>query len=116
MPTANKSKSNQRRRPPSRRSNKALIWVAVIGVGALLVYGLSSSSGVAYGETALRGVVDFSGLSGEQKQTALKQANAARCTCGCGLGLAECVATDSTCPIRTDNITRIQRMVAAAIQ
>jgi hypothetical protein len=90
------------------------IWFVVIGGAALLIYGMSNS--VGYGESALRDVVDLSGMSASQKRTALKEANAARCTCGCGLGLAECVATDTTCPIRTDNITRIRRMVAAAMQ
>jgi hypothetical protein len=99
-----------------RQARKLLIWVAALGAAGLLVYGLSSSGGVAFGEAALRDVVDLSGMTDAQKRTALTEANAARCTCGCGLGLAECVATDATCPIRTDNITRIRRMVAAAMQ
>jgi hypothetical protein len=39
-----------------------------------------------------------------------------RCPCGCGLGLAQCVATDSTCPIREENIERIKKMVRSAEQ
>ncbi|MFB3142442.1 MAG: hypothetical protein ACE1Z2_06500, partial [Acidobacteriota bacterium] len=55
--------------------------------------------------------VDFSALTGEQKQEVLDQANEARCTCGCGLTLAQCVATDSTCPLRNSNIERIRSLV-----
>ena len=33
---------------------------------------------------------------------------------GCGLGLAECVSTDKTCPIRESNIERIRTMVRNA--
>jgi len=100
-----------RRRRATRQARKALIWIAAVAVVGAAAYSLSLNN-VAYGERAL-GVIDFSGLSASQKQTALRQANAARCTCGCGLGLAECVATDSTCPIRMDNIARIRGMVAA---
>ncbi len=45
--------------------------------------------------------IDFSGLDAKQKRGALEAANAARCNCGCGMTLAQCVATDSTCPIRS---------------
>ena len=106
---------DERRRKAARQSRKVVIWVAGAGILAAAVYGFSLNN-VAYGERALRDVVDLSGLSSSQKRTALKQANAARCTCGCGLGLAECIATDSTCPIRSDNITRLRGMVAAAMQ
>ena len=106
---------DERRRKVARQSRKAVIWIAAAGILAAAVYGFSLNN-VAYGERALRDVVDLSGLSASQKRTALKQANAARCTCGCGLGLAECIATDSTCPIRSDNITRLRGMVAAANQ
>ena len=59
-------------------------------------------------------VVDFSALNPPQKKAALVAANAARCTCRCGLTLAECVVTDSTCPLRSSNIVRIQKMVEVA--
>jgi len=72
-------------------------------------------SGVAYNERAIR-VVDFSSLSAAQKRTALVTANSARCDCGCGMGLAQCVATDSTCPIREPNIERIRAMVQEAVR
>jgi len=74
---------------------------------------LSEISGVAYNERAIK-VVDFSSLTSAQKHTALVAANNARCTCGCGMGLAQCVATDSTCPIREPNIEKIRTMVRDA--
>ena len=69
--------------------------------------------GVAYGEREI-GVVNFSDLSSSGKRSALKAANLARCTCGCGMTLAQCVATDSTCPVRESNIDRIKTMVKEA--
>ena len=80
---------------------------------ALVVYGLSS--GIPYDERKIA-AVNFSGLNASQKRSALRAANAARCNCGCGMTLAQCVATDSTCPVRTDNIARIKGMVAEAME
>jgi hypothetical protein len=88
------------------------VWVAALVLVGAAIYALSNS--VPYGERALRDVVDLSGLTASQRSTALKEANAARCTCGCRLGLAECLVTDLTCPIRTDNIARVRGMVATA--
>jgi hypothetical protein len=104
-----------RRWKPAARSPwlKAGKWLAAAGVVAVIVYGVTQMSGVAYDERAL-GVVNFSELTSGQKRTALQAANAARCSCGCGLGLAQCVATDSTCPIRDSNIERIKGMVRDA--
>jgi ABC-type sugar transport system ATPase subunit len=68
---------------------------------------------IAYSDKDL-GVVDFSNLDSKEKRTALEAANTARCTCGCGMTLAQCVATDSTCPLRVGNIERIKGMVAQA--
>jgi hypothetical protein len=70
-------------------------------------------SNIAYGEKEI-GVVDFSVLDAKQKRSVLEEANAARCTCGCGMTLAQCVATDSTCPVREGNIGKIRGMVAQA--
>ena len=106
---------HERRTKAVRRSRQLLKWVGVTAVLALVVYGVSQMSGVAYNDVAIA-VVDFSVLNQAQKLSALRAANAARCTCGCGLTLAECVATDSTCPIRTDNIERIKGMVAQAMK
>jgi hypothetical protein len=90
-----------------------LKWTVAIGAIALVVYGMTQMSSVAYTDRDL-GVVNFSDLTGREKQTALEAANRARCTCGCGMTLAQCVATDSTCPLREGNIDRIRRMVDEA--
>jgi hypothetical protein len=87
-----------------------LIAAAVIGTAG---YGLSQMSNIAYGDAEIK-VIDFSGLDATQKRSALEAANAARCTCGCGMTLAQCVATDSTCPVRSENIDKIKTMVARA--
>jgi hypothetical protein len=92
---------------------RLLKWAGIIAAVALIGYCASETSGVAYGESAI-GVVDFSSLSASGKRTALKAANAARCSCGCGMTLAQCVATDSTCPVREPNIDRIKTMVREA--
>jgi len=106
-------KKQDRRRARAAGYLKAVKWMAVLGVVALIGYGASQMSGVAYNEDAIK-VVDFSALTPAEKRTALQAANNARCTCGCGLGLAQCVATDSTCPIRDSNIDRIKTMVRQA--
>jgi len=92
---------------------RALKWIAALAVVGLVGYGVSQMDSVAYGEREL-GVVNFSDLSSSGKRTALKAANLARCTCGCGMTLAQCVATDSTCPVREGNIDRIKTMVKDA--
>lgn len=103
------------KRRAARRSSKLVTWVAAIGAAALVVYGVSQMSSIAYSDKDLA-VVDFSDLNAKDKRTALEAANAARCTCGCGMTLAQCVATDSTCPLRDGNINRIKGMVAQARQ
>ena len=99
-------------RKPAWRS-KLLKWSAVLGVLGLAAYGVSQMSSIAYTEKDIR-VVDFSLLDSTQRRTALEAANEARCVCGCGMTLAQCVATDSTCPLRDGNIDRIQAMVVKA--
>ena len=102
-----------RRENALRRVKKTTMWVVVIaGVGGLF-YGLSMNTGVRFGESELA-VIDFSALNSAQKKTALEAANAARCTCGCGMDIAQCVATDSTCPVRSTNIDAIKKMVEQA--
>jgi len=85
-------------------------WLAAAAVIGAIGYGLSQMSNIAYGDAEIK-VIDFSGLDARQKRGALEAANAARCTCGCGMTLAQCVATDSTCPIRDGNIDRIKNLV-----
>src|SRR5258706_11318440 len=96
------------RRPAGRsRLAKWLIAAAIIGA---VGYGVSQMSNIAYGDAEIK-VIDFSGLDATQKRSALEAANAARCTCGCGMTLAQCVATDSTCPIRDTNVEKIKTLV-----
>jgi hypothetical protein len=112
MKNREKAADRAARRAAARRS-KFVIWMAGAAVLALIVYAVTQMSSVAYDEHDLRGV-NFTVLNEEQKQTALEEANRARCTCGCGMNLARCVATDMTCPIREANLTRIRLMVEQA--
>jgi len=104
--------AERRRRRPSAPA-KFLKWTLFIGIAALIVYGLSITAGVAWDEEDIR-VVDFSSLSSSAKRSTLRRANSARCTCGCGMNLAQCVATDMTCPVRDKNIDAIRTMVREA--
>jgi hypothetical protein len=88
-------------------------WAIGLSLVGGVAYFISQSDGVAFGERAI-GVVNFSDLSPKGRKAALKAANEARCSCGCGLGLAECVSTDKTCPIRESNIEKIRGMVRDA--
>jgi hypothetical protein len=108
----NARESSRRRRRPSPLA-KALRWTLIIAVVALAVYGLVQTAGVPWDEDDIR-VVDFSSLTPSAKRTALRRANSARCTCGCGMTLAQCVATDMTCPVRDKNIDAIRAMVREA--
>jgi hypothetical protein len=103
----------KKRKKAASRYLKAIKWVVGAALAAGLVYVVSQSAGVPYDERAI-GVVNFSDLSATGRKTALRAANQARCSCGCGLGLAECVSTDKTCPIRESNIERIKTMVRDA--
>ena len=103
----------QAKKPRVRKAagrSKVVTWTVAAAVVGGIVYGVSQMSNVAYGEREIK-VIDFSGLDALQKRTALEAANAARCTCGCGMTLAQCVATDSTCPVREGNVDRIKTMV-----
>ena len=110
-PDAKKQAGAKRR--AARRSSKLMTWIVAAGAVALVAYGISQMSSIAYSDKDL-GVVDFSNLDSKEKRTALEAANTARCTCGCGMTLAHCVATDSTCPLRVGNIDRIKGLVAQA--
>jgi len=97
-----------------RRIKSAAITLGVLAAIGGVIYGLARSPGIAYNERDLTDI-DFSVLNADQKRAALVEANADRCTCGCGMALAQCVATDMTCPIRTGNITKIRGMVQKAL-
>jgi len=105
--------SKRAARKGRRKRPQWIGWLVAAAVVGATGYGLLELAGVAYNEDAIR-VVDFSSLSAPQKRAALVAANNARCTCGCGMGLAQCVATDSTCPIREPNIEKIKTMVKDA--
>ena len=94
-----------------QRARKPVVWLGGLAAAGAVIFALSTSSGVPYSDADLHGI-DFSILSASEKKTALQTANRARCACGCGMTLAQCVATDSTCPIRTDNLGRIRTIVA----
>src|SRR4249919_2017147 len=100
------------KRPKRRKSAapKLVKWIVIAGVLGAIGYGVSQMSNVAYGEREIK-VIDFSGLEPAKKREVLEAANAARCNCGCGMTLAQCIATDSTCPIRQDNIDKLKTMV-----
>jgi hypothetical protein len=99
-----------KRRKRASGKYSVLKWGAVLAVVAGIFYGLSQTAGVAFDEDDIR-VVDFSPLSAGEKRDVLREANRARCPCGCGMTLAQCVSTDTTCPIREPNIERIKTMV-----
>ena len=105
--------ANARRRRRSTALSRTIKWTVGLAVAALIIYGLSQTAGVAWDEDDIR-VVDFSSLSDSARRTALRRANSARCTCGCGMNMAQCVATDMTCPIREKNIDAIRTMVREA--
>jgi hypothetical protein len=98
----------------ARQLKKIAIWIAALSVAAAFIYVVSENAGVPYDERAIA-VVDFSPLDSKAKKTVLQAANRARCSCTCGLQLAQCVATDSSCPIRTENIEKIKTMVRQAM-
>jgi hypothetical protein len=108
-----KPKHGARNRVLRRVKSIAIIAGVLAAIGGIL-YGLARSPNIAYTERQLSDV-DFTSLTAAQKRAALVEANGARCTCGCGMGLAQCVATDTTCPLRTGNITKIRGMVQKAL-
>jgi hypothetical protein len=110
-------KKSRKLRPSraARSSIKLVKWVLGLSAIALVLYAFTHLSSVAYTDKDL-GVVDFSTLDAAKKRTALESVNRTRCTCGCGMTLAQCVATDSTCPLREDNIAKIRNVVAQSRQ
>jgi hypothetical protein len=105
-------KTFRRKKGTSTASSILKFGVAIVAIAGM-GYCISETSGVAYGEDDIV-VVDFSSLTSGEKRIALREANGARCTCGCGMTLAQCVSTDSTCPIREPNIQRIKDIVQKA--
>ena len=108
---AKAAQSGARRK--AKTQSRIITWSIAVAVIGALGYFIATSSGVAYDEDDIA-AVRFDMLNADQKKTALVAANAARCTCGCGMTLAQCVATDTTCPVREPNIERIKTMVREA--
>ncbi len=104
-------KRDRRKKTPAYIT--ALKWVAGLSVVALMIYAAWDRAGVVYDADDIA-VVDFSDLPPSSRRGALQAANRARCNCGCGMTLAQCVATDSTCPVRETNIERIRTLVREA--
>ena len=100
----------KRAKPRKSATPKPVKWIVAAAVLGAVGYGVSQMSNIAYGEREIK-VIDFSGLESAKKREVLEAANAARCTCGCGMTLAQCVATDSTCPIRETNVEKIKNLV-----
>jgi hypothetical protein len=104
----------ERRHRRASATSRVLKWAAAIVIVGLIGFGVTQlSSGVAFDDTDIR-VVDFSSLTSGQKLSALQAANRARCPCGCGMNVAQCVSTDSTCPLREENIQKVRTMVREA--
>jgi hypothetical protein len=105
----------QSKRPKPRKSAapKLVKWIVAAAAIGAIGYGVSQMSNIAYGEREIK-VIDFSGLESAKKREVLEAANAARCNCGCGMTLAQCIATDSTCPIRETNVDKLKAMVSDA--
>jgi hypothetical protein len=112
-PQSKNERKRERRRKPARSVRALLTWGLAGAVVLLVVYAVSQMSSIVYTDKDI-GVVDFSSLSSQEKRSALQAANTARCPCGCGMTLAQCVATDSTCPLRDTNVERIKTMVREA--
>jgi hypothetical protein len=108
-------RTRQNARKKTSGVKKLAVWAAALTVVGALIYVISDNAGVPYDERAIA-VVDFSSLDNSARKTALQEANRARCPCSCGMNLAQCVATDSTCPLRTENIGKIKAIVAKASQ
>ena len=60
--------------------------------------------------------VNFSGLTPEQKKTALRRMNSEKCTCGCNLTLAQCRITDSPCLVSRRLAATVVNELASATQ
>ncbi len=105
------SQNEMRRRAKTRA--RMIRWTIGLAIVGAIGYAATTMSFIPYDEDDIK-VVRFDDLDSKQKRTALESANAARCTCGCGMTLAQCVSTDMSCPVREPNIERIKTMVQEA--
>ena len=97
----------------ARTARKLTKWAVGLVLVAAIGYGIFQTSGFPFDADDLT-VVDFTVLSASEQRTALRTANGARCACGCGMTLAQCIATDATCPVRERNIDRLKTIVQEA--
>jgi hypothetical protein len=97
----------------ARTARTLVKWAVGLALAAAIVYGFIQTSGFPFDADDLA-IVDFTVLNASEQRTALRAANGARCTCGCGMTLAQCVATDMSCPVRDRNIDRLKTMVQDA--
>lgn len=76
------------------------------------------SGGGSFGGTNFSQIdgVDMSILNEEQKNEVMRKANSQRCTCGCRMTLAQCINTDSTCPLRGRNFQRARQLVSSTLR
>ena len=105
----------QSKKPKPRKSAapKLVKWIVAPRVVGAIGYGVSQMSNIAYGEREIKVDRLLRARRRRRSASALEAANAARCTCGCGMTLAQCVATDSTCPIREDQRRQDRRRWSA---
>ena len=108
MKAQQKKQADGERRSAARRA-RIVRWVVILAAAGGIGYGLSQLSNIAYDERDIA-VVDFSDLTPQARRTALQAANGSRCTCGCGMTLAQCVSTDTACPLREGNIDALLRL------
>lgn len=93
-----------------------LKWIAGAAILLLTGYGIFRSNNggsqeiTYYIDTDIE-EIDFSKLAEAQKRGVLDKVNKISCTCGCGMTLAQCVAIDSTCPLRSSNIDQIRDLI-----
>jgi protein-disulfide isomerase len=113
----------------SRGVRWALILIAAVGAGILAGRALGDRADApAKGEKPSKGTtvtqtvdlagdnnpgfiadipnVDFTGLTPEQKQEAVKVFNARGCNCNCGMTLAQCRRDDKSCPRSPEIVAR----------
>jgi hypothetical protein len=112
-PLGKPPKKHVKARKAARTARTLAKWAVGLAVAALIVYGFLQMGGFPFDAEDL-GVVDFTVLNASEQRTALREANGARCTCGCGMTLAQCVATDMSCPVRDRNIDRLKTIVQQA--
>ena len=107
------SKKQVKPKKAARTARKLVKWAVALAVVGLIGYGILQTSGFPFDVEDLA-IVDFTVLNASEQRTALRAANGTRCTCGCGMTLAQCVATDMSCPVRDRNIDRLKTIVREA--